>query len=63
MTLQERFKEARLARGLSQSAAGQELGVHWSTVLRWEKAETLPSMTRALLELWIAENRHERNVR
>ena len=63
MRLQDRFREARLARGLSQVAAGRELGVNWSTVLRWEKSETLPARVVSHIELWIAENRHERDNR
>jgi transcriptional regulator with XRE-family HTH domain len=42
----ERIKDERLHRSWSAEALAKELGVHRSTVVRWEAASTIPSIER-----------------
>lgn len=41
-TLARQLRDARLARGWTQRAAGEQLGVSANTVARWERGERVP---------------------
>lgn len=42
MTFHENLRKARLARGLTQEALGEKLGMAAQTVSKWERGESLP---------------------
>lgn len=54
MTLATDLRETRLLRGLTQTQAAAELGVHKNTIARWERGE-LPMALRSQqhVKLWI----------
>jgi len=47
MKFAERFKELRLAKGLTQIQAAEQLHVHNGTLGNWEIGKILPSITMA----------------
>ena len=49
MTLGEKMKEMRLARGLSQEKLAEQLYVTRQAVAKWEKDQTMPSAENLLL--------------
>lgn len=49
MTLGEKMKEMRLARGLSQEKLAEQLYVTRQVVAKWEKDQTMPSAENLLL--------------
>lgn len=60
VTLGQRIRQARDARGISQERLAIELGVSWSTVNRYERDKNQPSVNRLrliaeVLEIPIAE--------
>lgn len=55
-TTPEGLKEARAALGMTQSALGAILGVHWTTVARWEAGQPMPERaTRFVMNLLMSE--------
>lgn len=61
----QELKQARINAGLSQSALAARIGVEWTTLSRWERRSTIPSVYH-LLGWWrelnfkpVQENRKE----
>ncbi len=51
------IKDFRLKMGWTQTELGTRLGVHWTTVARWEAGETTPSdLTRYKIDKLMKEN-------
>jgi transcriptional regulator with XRE-family HTH domain len=44
MTIAQTLAAARAKSGMTQTAVASALGVHWTTVARWEQGQRMPTI-------------------